>query len=153
MPTFNKKEEVFSTLCEFAVPMTKAAWYIKMFAAYNVAVQEKMKQRRHLVDQSMGNLISQRNTPDLLFCFIIFFGFNRFYFLCIVEWCQAITKYMRDQVQKIQEPHSGPGSTAGFLTVSQPDPNQALKQWHYTCKLARHMYDVSSCVHLYTVHL
>ncbi|XP_034328936.1 mediator of RNA polymerase II transcription subunit 12-like protein isoform X5 [Magallana gigas] len=110
VPTFNKKEEVFSTLCEFAVPMTKAAWFIKMFAAYNVAVQEKMKQRRHLVDQSM-------------------------------EWCQAITKYMRDQVQKIQEPHSGPGSTAGFLTVSQPDPNQALKQWHYTCKLARHMYD------------
>lgn len=70
-----------------------------------------------------------------------------FYFQCvIVEWCQAITKYLRDQVQKIQEPHSGPGSTAGFLTVSQPDPNQALKQWHYTCKLARHMYDVSSCV-------
>nr|XP_022287518.1 mediator of RNA polymerase II transcription subunit 12-like protein isoform X2 [Crassostrea virginica] len=110
VPTFNKKEEVFSTLCEFAVPMTKAAWFIKMFAAYNVAVQEKMKQRRQLVDQAM-------------------------------EWYQAITKYLREQIQKIQEPHSGPGSTAGFLTVSQPDPNQALKQWHYTCKLARHMYD------------
>ncbi|XP_062609383.1 mediator of RNA polymerase II transcription subunit 12-like protein isoform X4 [Saccostrea cucullata] len=110
VPTFNKKEEVFSTLCEFSVPMTKAAWFIKMTAAYNVAVQEKMKQRRQMVDQSM-------------------------------EWCQAITKYLRDQIQKIQEPHSGPGSTAGFLTVSQPDPNQALRQWHYTCKLDRHMYD------------
>ncbi|XP_056005371.1 mediator of RNA polymerase II transcription subunit 12-like protein isoform X2 [Ostrea edulis] len=110
VPTFNKKEEVFSTLCEFVVPMTKAVWFIKMTAAYNVAVQEKMKQRRQMVDQSM-------------------------------EWCQAITKYLRDQIQKIQEPHSGPGSTAGFLTVSQPDPNQALRQWQYTCKLARHMYD------------
>ena len=47
---------MFSTLCEFAVPMTKAAWFIKMFAAYNVAVQEKMKQRRQLVDQAMGKV-------------------------------------------------------------------------------------------------
>jgi hypothetical protein len=36
--------------------MTKAVWFIKMTAAYNVAVQEKMKQRRQMVDQSMGNV-------------------------------------------------------------------------------------------------
>lgn len=108
MPTFNKKEEVFSTLCEFAVPMTKAAWFIKMFAAYNVAVQEKMKQRRHLVDQSMGNLISQRNTPDLLFCFIIFFGFK----ILFSVYCRVVSGH-----HKVYE---GPGPE---------NPGAPLRAW------------------------
>ncbi|KAJ8310216.1 hypothetical protein KUTeg_012081 [Tegillarca granosa] len=118
VPTFNKKEEIFSTLCEFSVPMVKAAWFIKMTASYNVAMQENKTKKRQTVDQS-------------------------------VDWALSLTKFLKDQILKIQEPYSGGpgGPTSGFLTVSSSNPtlqvdlDQALKQWHYSCKLARHMYD------------
>ena len=56
---------------------------------------------------------------------------------------------MREQLLKIQEHYHG-GQTAAvtsFLTATQPpsqvDLDQALKQWNYSTRLARHMYDVS----------
>ena len=55
VPTFNKKEEIFTNLCEFGVPMIKAAWFIKMTAAYNLNMQENKPKKRQTVDQSMGN--------------------------------------------------------------------------------------------------
>ncbi|XP_069105326.1 mediator of RNA polymerase II transcription subunit 12-like protein isoform X3 [Argopecten irradians] len=117
VPTFNKRDELFSTMCEFSLPMMKAAWMVKMTAAYNTAMQESKIKKRQMVDQS-------------------------------VDWCQSLTKFMRDQIQKIQDPYHGTpgGPTSGFLTVStntniQIDLDLAIKQWHYSCKLARHMYD------------
>lgn len=62
-----------------------------------------------------------------------------------------MTKYLNDQLQKINEPHhSAPGGpTSGFLTVQtvQPaykvDQENAMKQWQFGCKLARYCCDVS----------
>lgn len=54
VPTFNKKEEIFSTLCEYSVPLVRAAWFIKMTAAHNMATQDSRIRRRQAADQSIG---------------------------------------------------------------------------------------------------
>ena len=54
VPTFNKKDEIFSTLCEYAVPLIRAAWFIKTTAAHNMATQDSRMRRRQTADQSVG---------------------------------------------------------------------------------------------------
>ncbi|XP_066905955.1 mediator of RNA polymerase II transcription subunit 12 isoform X3 [Halyomorpha halys] len=49
-PNFNKKEEIFPLLCEFQVPMLRAAWFIKLSSAYTVAVTEAKLKKRQLPD-------------------------------------------------------------------------------------------------------
>ncbi|XP_015113779.1 mediator of RNA polymerase II transcription subunit 12 isoform X2 [Diachasma alloeum] len=49
-PNFNKKEEIFMTLCEYQVPMLRAAWFIKLSSAYTVAVSESKLKKRQLPD-------------------------------------------------------------------------------------------------------
>ncbi|KAK6194758.1 hypothetical protein SNE40_000324 [Patella caerulea] len=115
VPMFNRKEDTFSTLCEYSIPMVRAAWFIKMMAAYNTATQENRNRKRQTIDQSS-------------------------------EWALAITKYLKDQLQKVQEFYHGGSSTqTSFLTTQQTplqtDMDAALKQWHYCCRLARHMYN------------
>ncbi|KAL8595941.1 hypothetical protein ACOMHN_018253 [Nucella lapillus] len=118
VPTFNKKEEIFSTLCEYSVPLIRAAWFIKMTAAHNMATQDTRIRRRPAADQSM-------------------------------DWTQSLTKYLREQLQKVQEFYhsstNGP-QASGFLlannhATSQADMETALKQWTYCTRLAKHMYN------------
>ena len=54
VPWFNKKEEIFTSLCEYNITMLKAAWFIKMTAAYYLAMQENKPKKRQTVDQSLG---------------------------------------------------------------------------------------------------
>ncbi|KAJ8669737.1 hypothetical protein QAD02_000996 [Eretmocerus hayati] len=49
-PNFNKKEEIFAMLCEYQVPMLRAAWFIKLSSAYTVAVSEAKVKKRQLPD-------------------------------------------------------------------------------------------------------
>ena len=59
VPMFNKKEEnlIFSTLCEYTVPMVRAAWYLKMTAAISATMAEtKTMKRRAPIDPSLGKL-------------------------------------------------------------------------------------------------
>ncbi|XP_039296033.1 mediator of RNA polymerase II transcription subunit 12-like protein [Nilaparvata lugens] len=49
-PNFNKKEEIFLLLCEYQVPMLRAAWFIKLSSAYTVAVSEAKIKKRQLPD-------------------------------------------------------------------------------------------------------
>ncbi|PNF33035.1 hypothetical protein B7P43_G16367 [Cryptotermes secundus] len=51
-PNFNKKEEIFIMLCEYQVPMLRAAWFIKLSYAYTVAVSEVKIKKRQLSDPS-----------------------------------------------------------------------------------------------------
>ena len=64
MPTFNKKEEVFTTLCEFNVPMVRAAWFIKMTAAYNTAMQDRNK-KRQTFDPAIGRTSNTVFSPAI----------------------------------------------------------------------------------------
>ena len=50
----NKREEVFTTLCEYNIVMVRAAWYIKMAAAYAVTISETKIKKRQTVDPSIG---------------------------------------------------------------------------------------------------
>ena len=53
-PNFNKKEDIFIMLCEYQVPMLRAAWFIKLSYAYTVAVSEVKIKKRQLPDPSQG---------------------------------------------------------------------------------------------------
>lgn len=53
-PNFNKKEEIFAMLCEYQVPMLRAAWFVKLSSAYTVAVSESKIKKRQLPDQTVG---------------------------------------------------------------------------------------------------
>ena len=66
----------------------------------------------------------------------------------VSDWTQSLTKYLREQLQKIQEHyHSGAnGPQTSFLLAnhnSQADMEHAVKQWGYCTRLAKHMYNVS----------
>ncbi|XP_073983831.1 mediator complex subunit kohtalo isoform X1 [Rhodnius prolixus] len=49
-PNFNKKEDIFPLLCDFQVPLLRAAWFIKLSSAYTVAVTEAKMKKRQLPD-------------------------------------------------------------------------------------------------------
>lgn len=55
-PNFNKKEEIFLLLCEYQVPMMRAAWFIKLSSAYTVAISEAKIKKRQLPDPTQGNM-------------------------------------------------------------------------------------------------
>lgn len=55
-PNFNKKEEIFMMLCEYQVPMLRAAWFIKLSSAYTVAVSEAKIKKRQLPDPTTGKI-------------------------------------------------------------------------------------------------
>lgn len=56
-PSFNKKEEIFMLLCEYQVPMLRAAWFIKLSSAYTVAVSEAKIKKRQMPDPITGKLL------------------------------------------------------------------------------------------------
>lgn len=43
-------------LCEFQVPMMRAAWFIKLSSAYTVAISEAKIKKRQLPDPSQGDI-------------------------------------------------------------------------------------------------
>ncbi|CAL1546445.1 unnamed protein product [Lymnaea stagnalis] len=117
VPTFNKKEEIFSTLCEYAVPNVRAAWFIKMTAAHNMGTQDSRNRRKLTVDQFM-------------------------------DWTQALCKYLRDQLQKVQDYYHGTSSATAtpFLLAPSPNTSQvdldlAMKNWTYCTRFANHLYE------------
>ena len=61
VPVINKKEEIFSTLCDFNVSMSRATWFIKMTNAFNTAVSEAKANKRMRFDPSIG----ESQTPAL----------------------------------------------------------------------------------------
>ncbi|CAG5131136.1 unnamed protein product, partial [Candidula unifasciata] len=118
VPTFNKKEEIFSTLCEYSVSNVRAAWFIKMTAAHNMGTQDSRNRRKLSIDQCM-------------------------------DWTQALTKFLKDQLQKIQDYFTETSSTpmtTPFLLAPSPntskvDLDQAMKNWAYCTRFANHMYE------------
>ena len=71
VPNFNKKEEIFITLCEYQVPMMRATWFIKLNYAYTVAAASEAKnKKRQLPDFTTGKFDDRAKglgTIDFLF--------------------------------------------------------------------------------------
>lgn len=71
-------------------------------------------------------------------------------FLPLLEWTQALTKYLREHLQKIMEYYQGnsPGgsgsASSGQYLIIPPitvaDLELAMSQWNYGTQLAQHMY-------------
>ncbi|XP_053952876.1 mediator of RNA polymerase II transcription subunit 12 [Anastrepha ludens] len=59
-PSFNKKEEIFIILCDNQVNMQRAAWFIKLSAAYTLSFTESKNKKRSIYDPAVewtGNII------------------------------------------------------------------------------------------------
>ncbi|XP_038050746.1 mediator of RNA polymerase II transcription subunit 12-like protein isoform X3 [Patiria miniata] len=119
VPLFNKKDDIFVTLCEYDVPLVRATWFLKMTAAHSAAMSEtKMKKRAP-------------NDPSQ-------------------DWCQMLTKFLRDQLTKIIEYHhtlaatqSAAMSCLGSLSAPSSLPSEiehAFNLWQYSCRLTRYLY-------------
>ena len=127
VPFFNKKEEIFVILNEFAVPMVKAIWFIKMSSAYSVALSEA------------SNKSKKRQLPDQN-----------------TEWTQVLCKFTKDLYVKLSDHYHGSssnGTQANLLSNSGNNSlgssgfinslgfDQLLKSWHYTTQLAYSLYE------------
>ncbi|GAB6019774.1 hypothetical protein CHUAL_001322 [Chamberlinius hualienensis] len=132
VPIFNKKEEIFMTLFEYAVPMIRAAWFIKMTSAYTVAISEAKMKKRQLTDPS------QEWTQTL----------TRF----LREQLHKVADYYRsgNDTSSSSSSSSGSGSvgSGGGTTTSgvssgnfTPEVDLALKQWNYCTQLARYLFE------------
>ncbi|KAI1305889.1 Mediator of RNA polymerase II transcription subunit 12-like protein [Halotydeus destructor] len=111
VPLFNKKEEVLIQLYDTQVPMLKAAWFIKMTAAYTMAMSEA------------GNKSKKRQVSDPS-----------------SEWTVALCKYMRELYHKLGEHYHAP-NTCGTPGASNSSTESAFKQWTYSTQLTRYMFE------------
>ncbi|CAG5095064.1 Similar to kto: Mediator of RNA polymerase II transcription subunit 12 (Drosophila melanogaster) [Cotesia congregata] len=144
-PNFNKKEEIFIMLCEYQVPMLRAAWFIKLSSAYTVAVSEnKIKKQwtgtliKFLRDQlsklqdyyHIGNQASGHSTP----------GING---TCNPS-SSSITNNsaIMNSNNNINGMNSLLALTPNHTNVSMTEEHKlALKQWHYSIQLAKYMFE------------
>nr|CAB3263723.1 mediator of RNA polymerase II transcription subunit 12-like protein [Phallusia mammillata] len=132
VPGMNKKEDIFQILAEYDVPLVRAAWFIKMTAMYYL-IQTEVKSKKR-----------PNNDPNLVYS----------------DWTQAICKFMREQLAKLNKDNSsvlngsafanGFGNTGlsktlgtvqgvlGSQTVLTRDDLE--KQLKYISNLAHHMY-------------
>ena len=116
VPIFNKKEEIFTTLYEFLVPMAKAEWFIKMSCAHHMAMSES------------NNKSKKRQTSDPS-----------------QEWTNFVCKFLKDHYLKISESlNSNTNNSLTTMQNMQPqnfNVDELLKQWNYFTQLALHLYD------------
>jgi len=132
VPIMVKKDDIFYALAEYKVPLVRATWFIKMQAAYNLVQQEVSKPKKR---------------PN---------------FDPYTEWTQAITRFMREQLQNLNKgnpvPHHAPSGWSPQRSEGlQPGDNVCVvptmfhQQKHlsrqsverivyYVNKLACHMY-------------
>ncbi|XP_013408893.1 mediator of RNA polymerase II transcription subunit 12-like protein [Lingula anatina] len=146
VPVFNKREEIFTTLCEYNVPLIRAAWFLKMNNAYTVAMNEsKTKSKKQNIDPSSGKKQNidpssgkkQNIDPS---------SGKKQNIDPSSDWTITIYRFLKEHLSKIIEHYHGgsSGPQTSFLTATQTshvDIDLALKQWQYTTRLARHMYE------------
>ncbi|KOX75481.1 Mediator of RNA polymerase II transcription subunit 12 [Melipona quadrifasciata] len=122
-PNFNKKEEIFMMLCEYQVPMLRAAWFIKLSSAYTVAVSEAKIKKRQLPDPTTewtGTLI--KFLKDQLTKLQEYYHINNH---TIIANNQPVT----------------PNSSSQATGNMNEEHKLALKQWHYCIQLAKYMFE------------
>ncbi|XP_062528646.1 mediator of RNA polymerase II transcription subunit 12 isoform X2 [Bombyx mori] len=157
-PNFNKKEDIFITLTEYQVPMPRAAWFIKLSSAYTVAVSEAKIKKRQLPDPTT------EWTTTLI-------KFLKDQIPKLSEYYQSVAPgNISDKTPPSQSgpgtpSHNSSGNAPGNSTPNSTVPNslhspgnsanmgsstpgnestdwrQALKLWHYCCRLAKYLLD------------
>jgi len=63
----------------------------------------------------------------------------------LLEWSQAVARYLREQLQKILEYYQGSNTQTGFLTAAPTSSvigiDQSTRQWNFGMQLAQYMYE------------
>ncbi|KAI8498739.1 Mediator of RNA polymerase II transcription subunit 12-like protein, partial [Branchiostoma belcheri] len=120
VPIFNKKEEIFSFLCEYSVPLLRATWFVKMTSAYYVAISEAKIKKRQMNDPS------QEWTQAM----------TRF----LKEQLSKISEHY----QQTPPPAGGSQSCSNLLGTNGPtmsqDTEQAMKLWQYNTRLTFYLF-------------
>uniref|UniRef100_A0A8C6XN37 Mediator complex subunit 12 n=1 Tax=Naja naja TaxID=35670 RepID=A0A8C6XN37_NAJNA len=113
VPIFSKKEEIFSYLAKYAVPVMRAAWLIKMTCAYYAAITETKVKKRHVIDP--------------------FSEWTQIITKFLWEQLQKIADFHR---QLLAQACSSPSS------IMPQEVEHSVKQWDYNEKLAMFMFQV-----------
>ncbi|KAL7979597.1 hypothetical protein Chor_004755 [Crotalus horridus] len=111
VPIFSKKEEIFSYLAKYAVPVMRAAWLIKMTCAYYAAITETKVKKRHVIDP--------------------FSEWTQIITKFLWEQLQKIADFHR---QLLAQACSSPSS------IMPQEVEHSVKQWDYNEKLAMFMF-------------
>ncbi|KAK2719591.1 mediator of RNA polymerase II transcription subunit 12-like protein isoform X2 [Artemia franciscana] len=122
VPIFNKKEEIFTTLCEFQIPMVRAMWFIKMTAAYTGAVSEAKNKKRQVTDPA------QEWTPAAI-------KFLRDQLVKLQDYPGLAQQVLANA----QASSIAPAQQNGPTTLSE-EQKLALKLWSYCSNLLFSMY-------------
>ncbi len=114
VPVFNKREELLTSLCDNEVPLSRAVWFIKMTAAYAMAMQETNKKKgRPPQDPSQ-------------------------------DWTSALVRFLKDQLAELNNLAHGasslPGLVQGLPEDSKPEKSHHFKYWSYGTSLCELMY-------------
>ncbi|CAB4020698.1 Mediator of RNA polymerase II transcription subunit 12, partial [Paramuricea clavata] len=104
VPVFNKKEELLNSICEHNVPLIRATWFIKMTSAHQMALISESRNKKR-----------QASDPAQ-------------------EWTSTITKYLKDQLNKLNDYHQS-------FTRMTTETELPQKQWHYTVRLTDWLYE------------
>ncbi|XP_014477352.1 PREDICTED: mediator of RNA polymerase II transcription subunit 12 [Dinoponera quadriceps] len=164
-PNFNKKEEIFMMLCEYQVPMLRAAWFIKLSSAYTVAVSEAKIKKRQLPDPTtewtgtlikflkdqlskvqeyyhMGNHVASANnnnsTPNNSCSSNGTTGTNNSNNNTNSNVSNASNSNGSANNQPATPTSSGQPVTGSAMNEEH---KLALKQWHYCVQLAKYMFE------------
>ncbi|XP_076661232.1 mediator complex subunit kohtalo [Halictus rubicundus] len=163
-PNFNKKEEIFMMLCEYQVPMLRAAWFIKLSSAYTVAVSEAKIKKRQLPDPTTewtGTLI--KFLKDQLsklqeYYYINIHGTNSISNNGITNnSCNGSSSGSSNSNNSNNTVNNSTSNNNGVPNNPPTTPNSnnqtapgnamneehklALKQWHYCVQLAKYMFE------------
>uniref|UniRef100_A0A8C5S4Z7 Mediator complex subunit 12 n=1 Tax=Laticauda laticaudata TaxID=8630 RepID=A0A8C5S4Z7_LATLA len=111
VPIFSKKEEIFSYLAKYAVPVMRAAWLIKMTCAYYAAITETKVKKRHVIDP--------------------FSEWTQIITKFLWEQLQKIADFHR---QLLAQACGSPSS------IMPQEVEHSVKQWDYNEKLAMFMF-------------
>ncbi|XP_055373234.1 mediator of RNA polymerase II transcription subunit 12 [Condylostylus longicornis] len=143
-PSFNKKEDIFSMLCENQVSMQRATWFIKLSSAYTVAVSEAKIKKRQIPDPTTewtGTLVKYMKDllPKLQESYNpekpasnVSHNTNPLYGH-VPMLTQSITS---------PAPIHGSGSMALNNLISSGDENKnVVKHWNYCTQLSKFMYE------------
>ncbi|XP_034195865.1 mediator complex subunit kohtalo [Osmia lignaria lignaria] len=164
-PNFNKKEEIFMMLCEYQVPMLRAAWFIKLSSAYTVAVSEAKIKKRQLPDPTTewtGTLI--KFLKDQLSKLQEYYYLNNYITNSISNngiannSCNSngtgsnnsnnnsnsnVNNNTTNNNGVVNNQPATPNSSNQVTTgnVMNEEHKLALKQWHYCVQLAKYMFE------------
>lgn len=148
-PSFNKKEEVFSMLCENQVTNQRASWFIRLSSAYTLAVSEQKIKKRQNVDPATewtGTMIKflKDLIPKLMEYYYTGPPLEKPLVVVTSSTSSANPNGSSSNTSlTVPPPLASPASASLIPVPATPQEEQklALKQWTYCTQLCKYMFE------------